>query len=180
MNKASTRWAGRAYRQRETDQQIYAVGIGSNRLLAGLRPRDIVQQAFRALDTRPLRLAERSPIISSRPLGPSARSYANAAAIIVTPLRPHAMLDQLQAIERAFHRRRHRRWGARTLDLDLLLWSGGTVRSKRLTVPHPALADRGFVLEPLRAIAPQWRHPITGLTIRQLTFRLAQPRPSHR
>jgi len=160
---------------------LYAVGIGSNRPLArALGPRAILQAAFAALDEAPLRLIARSPIIATRPLGPSLRRYANAAALVATPLEPLDMLDLLQAMERRFHRRRYRRWGPRTLDLDLLLWSGGMVNSKRLTIPHPALRERSFVLEPLHSVAPDWRDPASGLTIAQLQARLAHPKPVDR
>ncbi|MCW2382175.1 MULTISPECIES: 2-amino-4-hydroxy-6-hydroxymethyldihydropteridine diphosphokinase [unclassified Sphingobium] len=178
MNKASIHPLARDHRSPGTGEQIYAVGIGANRPMAGMRPRDIVRAAFDALDLAPLRLVRASPIIDSRPLGPSARTYANAAVIVSTTLPPLAMLDQLQAIERTFHRRRYRRWGPRTLDLDLLLWSGGNVRSKRLTVPHPAIADRAFVLEPLCAIAPNAEDPVSGLTIHHLASRLRKPKPA--
>ncbi|HWJ70448.1 MAG TPA: 2-amino-4-hydroxy-6-hydroxymethyldihydropteridine diphosphokinase [Sphingobium sp.] len=157
---------------------VYAIGLGSNRALsARLGPRRIVESACAALDEAPLRLLACSPIIATRPLGPSLRSYANAAALVATDLAPLAMLDLLQAIEHRFHRRRYRRWGPRTLDLDLLLWSGGRVASPRLTVPHPALPTRLFVLEPLCHIAPDWHHPGTGLTIRQMFSRLNRGRP---
>lgn len=160
---------------------LYAVGIGSNRPLARtLGPRAIVEAAFAALDEAPLRLVARSPIIATRPLGPSLRRYANAAALVATPLEPLVMLALLQTIERRFHRRRYRRWGPRTLDLDLLLWSGGTVNEPRLIVPHPAFRSRTFVLEPLHAIAPGWRDPATGLTIAQLHTRLTYPKPVDR
>ncbi len=92
-------------------------------------------------------------MIETAPIGPSMRRYANSAAIVVSPLEPHDMLDRLQALEARFGRRRYRRWGERTLDLDLLLWSGGSVKSRRLTVPHRLFRQRDFVLGPLVAIA---------------------------
>jgi 2-amino-4-hydroxy-6-hydroxymethyldihydropteridine diphosphokinase len=157
----------------------YAIGLGSNRPLArGLYPRAILAAAMVALDRPPLRLAACTPIIASRPIGPSSRTYANAAALIDTALGPLAMLDRLQAIERAFRRRRQRRWGARTLDLDILLWSGGRVSSRRLTVPHPALPARPFVLVPLRMVAPLWRDPASGRSVAQLAASLLRPRPA--
>jgi len=174
VTSGSTRWTGRPAQT----GHLYAVGIGSNRPLSrALGPRAIVEAAFAALDEAPLRLVARSPIITTRPLGPSLRIYANAAALVAAPLEPLAMLALLQAIERRFHRRRYRRWGPRTLDLDLLLWSGGRVNEPRLTVPHPAFRARAFVLGPLHAIAPAWRDPVTGLTIAQLRARLAHPKP---
>lgn len=162
-------------------QHLYVVGIGSNRPLARtLGPHAIVKAAFAALDEAPLHILQRSPILATRPLGPSLRTYANAAALVATPLEPLALLALLQAIERRFHRRRYRRWGPRTLDLDLLLWSGGTVNHKTLTLPHPAFRIRAFVLEPLHAIAPRWRDPVTGLTIAQLRARLTRSKPVDR
>jgi 2-amino-4-hydroxy-6-hydroxymethyldihydropteridine diphosphokinase len=83
------------------------------------------------------------------------------------------MLNRLKAIEYEFGRRGGRRWGPRVIDLDLVLWSGGKFRSRRLIVPHPQLEQRSFVLEPLAAVAPGWR--IRGsLTVRHLAERLAR------
>jgi 2-amino-4-hydroxy-6-hydroxymethyldihydropteridine diphosphokinase len=85
------------------------------------------------------------------------------------------MLAGLKRIERDFGRRPGRRWGERVLDLDLVGWDGGRFRSRRLTIPHPRLAERGFVLGPLAMIAPDWR--IDGaLTPRHLASRLGKRR----
>lgn len=156
---------------------VYAIGIGSNRPLGRRGPRAIVEAAFAALNRPPLRLVARSPIIATRPLGPSDRTYSNAAALIETSLSPLDLLDHLQAVERHFGRKRYRRWGSRTLDLDILLWSGGTMSHKRLTLPHAALRERAFALTPLTAIAPQWRDPASGLSITHLATRLLRARP---
>ena len=156
---------------------VYAIGIGSNRPMHQLGPRRIVEAAVAALGQSPLRLIAQSPIIASRPLGPSDRTYSNAAALIETALSPLDLLDHLQAIERRFGRKRYRRWGSRTLDLDILLWSGGKVRHKRLTLPHASLRERAFALTPLAAIAPHWRDPVTRLSIAHLTARLLRARP---
>jgi 2-amino-4-hydroxy-6-hydroxymethyldihydropteridine diphosphokinase len=152
---------------------LYAIGIGSNRPLSGqMGPRAIVHAAMVALDLPPLSVLRRSPVITSRPIGPSQRSYANAAILVASPLPPLAMLARMQEAEAWFHRRRFRRWGDRTLDLDLLLWSGGKVSHRRLEIPHKAMRERAFVLEPLRAILPRWRDPVSGYSIAQLTARL--------
>jgi 2-amino-4-hydroxy-6-hydroxymethyldihydropteridine diphosphokinase len=162
-------------------EHAYVIGIGSNRPLSRrLGPPAIAKAALVALDASPSRLIAHSPIVATPPLGPSARIYANAAALVISVLPPLAMLDHLQAIERRFRRRRFRRWGPRTLDLDLLLWSGGSLRHRRLTIPHPALSQRAFVLIPLRAIAPSWRLPASELTIAHLTSRIAKPKPVDR
>jgi len=156
---------------------LYAIGIGSNRPLSGqLGPLAIVRAAMTALDLPPLSVVARAPVIVTRPIGPSMRSYANSAVIVVSALGPVEMLDRLQALEARFGRRRYQRWGARTLDLDLLLWSGGATNRRRLTIPHPLFRHRDFVLRPLFAIAPRWRDSLTGLTIAQLSARLRKPR----
>ena len=122
-----------------------------------------------------------SPIIASAPIGPSRRRYANAAARIATPLDPPAVLALLQALETRFGRvRRGQRWGARTLDLDIVLWSGGSWRSKALTVPHLRFRERLFVLTPAAAVSADWRDPAGTCTIRHLHARLTRPRPTPR
>jgi 2-amino-4-hydroxy-6-hydroxymethyldihydropteridine diphosphokinase len=96
-------------------------------------------------------------------------------ALVESPLDPPEMLRQLKSIEQAFGRRRGRRWGPRVLDLDLILWSGGKFRSRRLAIPHPQLEKRSFVLQPLAGIAPGWR--IGGLSVRHLAQRLTRANP---
>lgn len=163
-------------RDRRTDVQplhFYAVGIGSNRPLSRhMGPRQIAQAAMIALDLPPLSVVARGPIIASRPIGPSLRTYANSAVIVASPLPPLEMLSRLQELESRFSRRRFRRWGDRTLDLDLLLWSGGAISSRRLTVPHTALSQRPFVLDPLISIARRWRDPASSLSVAHLAARL--------
>ena len=63
------------------------------------------------------------------------------------------------------------------LDLDIILWSEGAWEGAGLTVPHPAFRDRGFVLDPLAELVPDWKDPVTGLTVRQLRHRLRAPVP---
>ncbi len=82
------------------------------------------------------------------------------------------MLARLKPIEARFGRRPGQHWGARVLDLDIILWSEGPWSSPGLTVPHPAFRERRFVLDPLLRVAPEWRDPLTGLTVRQLAHRL--------
>ncbi|WGH79219.1 2-amino-4-hydroxy-6-hydroxymethyldihydropteridine diphosphokinase [Jannaschia ovalis] len=115
----------------------------------------------------------------------SGPDFVNAAALVAGPADPQAMLARLHGVEARAGRVRDRRWGPRVLDLDLLA-SGGLVRPDpwaqrawaelapaaqarvapdRLILPHPRLADRGFVLAPLAEIAPRWRHPVTGRSV---------------
>jgi 2-amino-4-hydroxy-6-hydroxymethyldihydropteridine diphosphokinase len=149
----------------------YLIALGSNqRHPRHGSPTRVVQAALVELD--PLAA---SPIITSRPIGPSQRSYANAAAIMASRLAPDAMLADLKAIEHTFGRRpRGQKWRQRVLDLDIILWSGGIWTSPGLGIPHRAFRERVFVLQPACAIAGNWRDPVSGLTVRHLWARLGK------
>lgn len=132
----------------------------------------MLAEAFATLSRAPFTLLTRGPVIRSAPVGPSLRRYANSAAVVATNLAPEALLDELKAIERHFGRRtRGQRWSARVLDLDVILWDGGVHHSRRLTIPHIQFRERDFVLTPALAVAPGWRDPLTGLSIRHLAAR---------
>ena len=156
----------------------YALAIGSNRR-HGIHgaPRAVVAAAVAALGDRGIRVERLSRIRATAALGPAGRGFANAAALVETRFDPPELLARLKSLERAFGRRRGRRWGPRVLDLDIVLWSGGAWAGDGLLIPHPEFRTRGFVLDPLAEIAAAWRDPVTGLTVRQLRRRLAAPRP---
>lgn len=160
--------------------QSYLVALGSNRRhhLYGA-PRQILHTAMEELAALGT-VVSRSPIITTPPMGPAQRHFANAAVLIVSEYDPDALLAGLKQIESEFGRRRWRRWGDRVLDLDIALWSGGAWRSDTLTIPHRGLSKRSFVLGPAKAIAPLWRDPETGLSVSQLFARLTKPRPTLR
>lgn len=147
---------------------LYAIALGSNRPGHHGPPRREVAAAVAALDA----VVAVSRIVDSAPLGPSSRRFANAAALIAADESPPELLARLKRIERSFGRRPGRRWGARVIDLDIILWSGGAWADDALTIPHRAFRERRFVLDPLAQIVPDWRDPITGRTIRQLAYRL--------
>ena len=141
-------------------------------------PRAVLRAAIDHIAARGNAVDAASRIVSSAPVGPSQRHYANSAALVASDRGPEAMLTEMQAIERAFGRRRRgQRWRGRPLDIDLILWSGGAYCSDRLAIPHPAFRLRPFVLGPATEIAPLWRDPSTGLFLRQLSTRLTAPRP---
>lgn len=152
--------------------QLYAIAIGSNRPHGRHgRPAGVVEAAIARLD-QDFGLFDASPIILNPAYGLAGRDFANAVALVESDLEPPEMLQRLKAMEREFGRRRGKRWGPRVLDLDIVLWSGGKFRSRRLTIPHPQLAKRSFVVHPLAAIAPDWR--IGALSARHLARRLAR------
>ncbi|UVI39614.1 2-amino-4-hydroxy-6-hydroxymethyldihydropteridine diphosphokinase [Qipengyuania spongiae] len=141
-------------------------------------PRHVLDEAIQRIEDSGARVEKRSRTISSRPIGPSSRTYANSAAQIASPLDPPGFLAMLQGIERDLGRtRRGAAWRARTIDLDIVLWNGGIWRSDRLAIPHPRFRERRFVLGPLAEIAPCWRDPESHLAARYLFARLTRPNP---
>ncbi|HID48274.1 MAG TPA: 2-amino-4-hydroxy-6-hydroxymethyldihydropteridine diphosphokinase [Chromatiales bacterium] len=136
------------------------IGLGSNLD----RPEKQITTALKRLEELPqTQLMKRSSLYLSPPMGPSEQpDYINAVALLDTGLLPLALLDELQAIERAHGRQRTQRWGARTLDLDLLLYGDEAIDLPDLRVPHPGIAERAFVLEPLAEIAPTQEVPGLG------------------
>ena len=162
--------------------QRYLVALGSNRgHVRHGSPRKVIHAALRALEDRGMHVMGVAPLMTSVPIGPSRRRYVNSAAIIETTLDPPACLATFKAIEREFGRRAGgRRWASRVLDLDLVLWSGGTWQSPLLVIPHPEFRQRDFVLIPALKLARNWRDPLTGLTIGHLCARLTRRRPAPR
>lgn len=153
---------------------LYAIAIGSNRPHGRFgRPTHVVEAAIARLDQE-FDLFDASPIMINPAHGARGREFANAIALVESDIEPPEMLVQLKALERAFGRRPGKRWGPRVLDLDIVLWSGGKVHTRTLTVPHSQLTTRSFVLQPLASVAPNWR--VGPLTIRHLAHRQAYRR----
>ncbi|WP_341744404.1 2-amino-4-hydroxy-6-hydroxymethyldihydropteridine diphosphokinase [Azonexus hydrophilus] len=127
-------------------------------------PAATVNAAFAALDQLPQsRLLAKSALYRTVPVGIADQpEFVNAAALIDTTLAPEALLDALLGIEQAFGRVRAERNGPRTLDLDILLYDDLTLATPRLTLPHPRLHLRAFVLQPLADLAPDLAIPGRG------------------
>jgi 2-amino-4-hydroxy-6-hydroxymethyldihydropteridine diphosphokinase len=166
----------------------YAIALGSNRRHGRHgAPVRVIAAALATLQAEGVEIVATSAVYATAPIGPSGRAFANAAAILSSDLDPAALLRLLKRIERDFGRRRGRRWGARVIDLDILFWSGGVwpllhrrAHPGGLTVPHRAMSERSFVLRPLAAIAPGWRHPVLRRSVRQLLARLERRSPVDR
>lgn len=158
-------------------RQRYLIALGSNkRHHRHGRPEQVLAAAVLALEQAGLTVLAQSPTLRSAAIGPSLRRYANGALVAECGLDPAQLLVLLKAVERRFGRRLGgQRWTARVLDLDIVLWSGGAWASAGLVVPHRLFRVRPFVLGPAAGIAPAWRDPVTGLTLRQLSCRLARP-----
>jgi 2-amino-4-hydroxy-6-hydroxymethyldihydropteridine diphosphokinase len=140
------------------------VGVGSNVGFEGLQPRELVERAIAELG----RVVARSSLYATEPVGLAAQpTFLNAVVAVETELSPLELLEGMLAIERRLGRDRTSgvKNGPRTLDLDLLLYGELVMVSQRLTLPHPRLAERRFVLAPLAEIAPEMVVPGLGRTM---------------
>ncbi len=107
--------------------------------------------------------------------GPSdSPSFLNAVAELNTSLAPRPLLERLLAIELEMGRQRGEKWGPRIIDLDLIFYGDQVIRENGLTVPHPLMQERQFVTTPLAEIAPSFRHPVLGMTLKQLSLLLGE------
>jgi 2-amino-4-hydroxy-6-hydroxymethyldihydropteridine diphosphokinase len=158
---------------------IAAIGLGANLPSAAGAPAETIAAAIDRL-ARFGHVTARSGLYRTAPVGYTDQpAFVNAAVLLETELAALPLLDALLGIERSFGRNRAAGppKGPRTLDLDLLLYSRSRFREPAgdlvlddpaLTLPHPAMHDRRFVLAPLAEIAPEWRHPVLGQTISEL------------
>lgn len=129
------------------------IGLGSNLEEPTVQLAQAVVRLAALPDTQ---LVAQSPFYRSRPVGPQDQpDFVNGAVWLSTALSPLTLLDHLQAIEQTHGRKRLQRWGPRTLDLDLLIYARQTISHPRLTVPHPELPKRDFVLQPLLDLNPE-------------------------
>ena len=152
------------------------IGCGSN---LGRR-REQLDRALELLRFMPgVTFLAASRYRETRPIGgPSGQeAFLNGACLIETDLSPRAVLDMLSAVENTLHRERHERWAARTVDLDLLLYGDLVVETDGLTVPHPRMATRRFVLEPSAEIAADLAYPPAGCTVGELLDNISVSHP---
>lgn len=141
------------------------IGLGSNLQ----NPPEQIREAMHAIGTIPqTRVVADSGLFLSKPLVPPSGpiqqpDYYNAVVKIETGLGPIELLEQLQQIEQAQQRKRSEHWGPRTIDLDILMFNDVQMKDERLTLPHPGLDQREFVLYPLRNIDASLEIPGHGM-----------------
>jgi len=127
---------------------VLALGSNLGDRLGNLRA------ALGQLETAGVAVSAVSSAWETAPVPAGQPPFLNAALVAETDLAPEALLDLAKAVERALGRRPSRRWGPRTIDVDILFHGDGSFRSERLTIPHPLIAERSFVLAPLAEVLP--------------------------
>lgn len=145
--------------------QVY-IGIGSN---LGKKRENYLETLERLAKLPETKIVKESSLYESEPLGDSKEWFVNGVIEIQTELKPDLLLKKFKNIERAMGRKKVRkRWGARIIDIDILLYDTLILEKKNLKIPHPEMHTRKFVLIPLSEIAPQVIHPVIGGTISEL------------
>src|SRR5579859_6517226 len=140
------------------------IALGANIPSAAGTPQATLRAALAALERHGVRVLRLSAFHQTQAWpDPADPPFINAVARIETDLQPFALLGLLHDVETAHGRKRSAANAPRTLDLDLIDY-GGRVEQGAVMLPHPRMADRRFVLEPLAEVAPGWRHPVTGQT----------------
>lgn len=161
-------------------KHMATIGLGANLPSRAGAPEQTLLAAMDDLG-RGGRVVARSSLWRTEPVGYTEQpAFVNAVVRLETELEPEALLERLLTLERGYGRDRSRDVpkGPRTLDLDLLLVDECTVNTERLTLPHPALAERRFVLAPLKEIAPELRHPTLHATMAELLAALPEAGPN--
>ena len=142
------------------------LGLGSN---VGAREKFLNRAVAELKSVRDTRIVWASSVYETDPLGMTNQpKFLNAAIEIETQLAPKELYPELKAIEQRVGRTPAERWGPREIDVDLLVYDGLVYQDEKVTVPHPEMEKRKFVLVPLKEIAPDLVHPISGMTMEEL------------
>lgn len=144
------------------------IGLGSN---VGDKAANIARAIELLTASSEVRLTKRSRIFRSAPWGVADQDwFANACMSASTKLSPHELLAACRSVEQAMHRVREQRWGPRVIDVDILDYDGEVVREPDLVIPHPYIAERAFVLVPLKDVAPHFS--LDGSSIDEMLAKL--------
>lgn len=145
--------------------QVY-IGIGSN---LGNKRENYLEALERIAKLPKTRIIKESSVYESQPHGDSKEWYINGVIEIETEMKPELLLNKFKNIERAMGRKKVRKkWGARIIDLDILLYDSLILNKKNLKIPHPEMHQRKFVLIPLSELGPQVIHPVLGTSISEI------------
>ena len=152
------------------------LGLGSN-----IGNREVnLREALERLDAAEIRVVRRSSLYETEPLELLDQPpFLNAAVEVKTDLFPLQLLARIRDIEREMGRRRVTPKGPRNIDIDILFYGRSVIQTAELETPHPRIAQRRFVLEPLAEIAPEFRHPVSGKTAHEMLAGL-EPQGVHR
>lgn len=147
--------------------RIY-LGLGSN---LGDRYTNL-QRAVSELQ-KFLTITALSPVYSTEPWGETEQpAFLNICVAAVGSLSPHDLLARIKKIEQELGRQPSRHWGPRLIDIDILFYDDLIISDKNLTIPHPHIAERAFVLAPLAIIIPNFHHPQSGLSVQEMLERV--------
>ncbi|MGI6782672.1 MAG: 2-amino-4-hydroxy-6-hydroxymethyldihydropteridine diphosphokinase [Aminivibrio sp.] len=150
---------------------LVAISLGSN---LGDRLQ-LLRKAVCALKERDFSILASSDVFETPPWGVKDQPrFLNACVLAETRLSPEEALAAVKEIEKALGRTRTWRWGPRLIDLDIIFYDDLVMETPDLTVPHPEMARRAFVLLPLTQAAPYWRHPVTGFTAEEMARALPE------
>jgi 2-amino-4-hydroxy-6-hydroxymethyldihydropteridine diphosphokinase len=149
--------------------KIVYLSLGSN---VGDRETRL-REAVAGLEAADVHVLRRSPVYETEPQDVKDQGwFLNAVVEAETELLPVQLLERTQRIERELGRRRLKRGGPRSIDIDILLYGHAVIHTPQLEIPHPRLSSRRFVLEPLAQLAPDLCHPVTGRTVREMLAEL--------
>jgi 2-amino-4-hydroxy-6-hydroxymethyldihydropteridine diphosphokinase len=153
------------------------IGLGSN---LGHREKYITAALNALQNTRGIEVVKVSKLYETEPVGgPEGQSnYVNAAAHLRTTLSPERLLEVCLEIEKSLARERAVHWGPRTIDLDVLCYDQEIIATPTLTLPHPLMHERAFVMEPLAEVAPELMHPVLERTVADILDLLRRDEPA--